>query len=286
LVALICRHKPPVVVPPPVIPPVPTKPVLVNLVNAPDKWFKQLENGDTKIENVVISAGGGLHCRTNGRAICKNFFSRSVPSGEGMYFIIVATDPCKEFVLDNTDYEKDPVDGWISHGNEAAIRLMGNFESATLLGVKIVGRMHDDSDKGAGAFNPKDWQKTKLLAPPSYTANGIVHPKAIGQKLPSGGHARWWKQGLQVRAGKKFVMQGGSIIGLWDIGAQAAPLDPQRIESAVYEGVGLTDEPHLTDPKSYGTVERRDCYVIDVTGKPQLKGGQLVKWPNNVWSGK
>jgi hypothetical protein len=213
-----------------------------------------------------------VHFVSSGSLHMKNCVSKGAPAGKGMYFVVVATGGAKEVVLDNSGVQN----GWIFHGNEAAIRIMGGCQKATIINLDLCARMHDMSDHGVDEAD-----KTKLLGVPTISANGLItHPAALGHN-----NIDWWKQVVQWRDVKEARWQGGRCIGRWDVGSQASPLTPQRVGHLVVEGVGLTDEPHFTDPKSYGKVERIDCYKIDLSGAPIKQGGQLVKWPNQTWNG-
>lgn len=269
---------------PVVVPPVVTTPKITRLAVAADKWFRQVEKGNVLIEGVAISNGGGLHCRTTGEVVLRNFYSEGVPSGEGMYFVIVATNPCKSFLWDNSGVK----DKWIVGGNEAALRVMGDCQECTVIGVDICTRMHDDSDKGAGSINPHDWKKTKLLPPPTINPDGTLkHPAKLNDKLPSGGNAKWWKQCAQFRDIRKASVRQCRFIGLVDIGQQITPTSKQKVDYLIFEDCGFTDDPHFTDEKSYGTVIRKNCYQIDRSGAAVKDAqGNRVMLADKTWSGK
>ena len=103
---------------------------------------------------------------------------------------------------------------------------------------------------------------------------------------PAGVTYDWWKQVVQIRDVRHAEIHGGRIVGLLDVGCQAGEADSQKVDYLLLDGVGMTHDPHFTDPKSYGTVIRRNCYKIDQSGNPILdRSGVKVMWPDQTWKG-
>jgi hypothetical protein len=264
--------------------PTPPAPVYTRIVQAADVFAYQQAGGDREIKKTIVTQGGIIRSTAGRKLTIIDSYSEGAPSGEAIYCVLVATGKGRELYWDNTNLANK----WIISGNEAALRVMGDTEVCTIIGVDFCCRMHDNSDKGAGGFDPSEWRKTKLLPIPTIAADGsLIQPARIGQTLPSGGKAAWWKQVVQLRDIRKGSARACRFVGLVDVGAQASPTTPQKVDSFIFEACGFTDEIHFTDKKTYGTIIRRGCFKLDESGRVLKDGaGKLAMWPDQTYRGK
>lgn len=248
--------------PPP--PPAPG-PTMTHVVQSDSAYYRTQTTGDMTIENIVISQGGLIHSIGGRNLTIRNCYSEGAPGQLGVYFVLVATGPGRVLLWDNSGVK----DRWICSGPDSGCRIMGDCQSAMIIGVDFVTRMHDLSDGGTGS---------KLSPIPQ------LHP--LKQPKPPPG-AKWdqWKQNPQVRDVRKANFKACRFVGLVDIGKQANPGSPQKVDDLTFDSCGFEHLPHFTDPKSYGTVRMINCRKLDHEGNDVTDAHGVVKWPDHTWHG-
>lgn len=233
---------------------------------AGDVAYRQT-SGDLNVSGICVNQGGIVASLGGDKCNLKNLRSESAPSGGGVYAFIVATGAGREFTLDNSGLKN----AWIVNGGEAALRVMGGCKSMVITSVDFCCRKHDVSDGGSG----KKMAPVPKLSP-------LQQPKP-----PKGVTYDWWKQVCQFRDMRKGLVKNCRIVGPFDVGQAMDQLSKQHVDDLTFENDGLTHEPHFTDPKSYGTVTRHNCWKMDEAGNRVTDfKGHPVMWSNKVWKGK
>lgn len=256
----------------PVVVPPPMPPVAKRIVQPSNVFAVQADKPRT-ISDTVVTQGGIVRATYGNDVKLYRVHSEGAPSGIAIYAALVATKPCN-FLWDNTGD-----DWWITNGQEAALRVMGGAKTVEIIGVKFVNRLHDTSDGGlAGIMDPT---KVKLAPVPQ------LYPTLVQPKPPLLKKYAPWKQVCQWRDVRNGHMKACLVVGIVDIGQQAAPGAPQHVDNLLIENCGLSNEFHFTDAHSYGTVIRKGCWQIDDAGNPKRDAsGRTMLWADATWKGK
>lgn len=194
----------------------------------------QIGKGETfEATDVEINQGGFARIIGAKSVKLTRVDSKGQPSGSGVYFVIIATEPCEEFIWDNTGLDHE-----IVNGGEAALRVMGGAQKVTIINVNFRCRKHDANDD-------------------------------TGKKTGTRGVKQvFWKQVQQWRDVREGLVKGGRTIGLIDLGEQKnTAKSRQCVQNLTFENHAMTSLPSITSRSSIGKVRIVNCPKINEQGQ-------------------